>query len=296
MFAMHELKWDDLRAFLAVARCGTLAAAAAQLAVNASTVHRRMSALEGALSAELFERTSRGYVLTPVGETLVAEAEEVEEAVLRVRRTASGHDRSARGPVVLTLPETLLEVIAPRLAAVRHLCPGLRPVLRADDRILELGSDADVALRPSNTPPSGAVGRKVGRIAWAVYSSRERAANDHHWVVYQEGCGSRGATQWRRREHSDVSVLFEVSSVGAMHRVLGCTGAQGMLPCYLGDSDARLERRSPLIAEANTDLWLLLHPALRRSARVRALMDLLLPELEAARPLLAGEPPLSLET
>lgn len=293
---MDELRWDDLRAFLAVARGGTLAAAANQLAVNASTVHRRMLALEQALSAVLFERSPRGYVLTSVGEALVAEAEEVEEAVLRVRRAATGHDRSAQGPVVLTLPETLLEVIAPRLAAVQHLCPGLRPVLRADDRMLELGSDADMALRPSNTPPEDAIGRKVGRIAWAVYSSTVAPADKDHWVVYEEGADARGSTGWRRRVHPDVPVLFEVSGVGSMHRVLGCTGSRGLLPCYLGDSDPRLQRRSPIIAEADTELWLLVHADLRRSARVRALMDLLLPELEAARPLLAGELGVSSET
>lgn len=284
---MDELKWDDLRAFLAVARGGTLAAAAESLGVNASTVHRRMTTLEESLDAVLFDRTSRGYVLTSVGEALVTEAEEVEEAVARVRRTATGHDHTAQGPVTLTLPETLLEVIAPRLAAVQRRCPGLRPVLRADDRVLDLGTDADVALRPSNHPPESAVGRKVGVVAWAVYGT---AGGDRgqHWVTYAPGSGPRAATAWRRRVHPDVPVLFEVTSVGAMHRVLGCTGAQGLLPCYLGDPDPRLERRTSVIEEANTDLWFLIHADLRRSARVRALVELLLPELESARGLLDG--------
>lgn len=284
---MSELRWDDLRAFLAVARGGTLAAAAADLGVNASTVHRRMSALEGGLEAVLFDRTPRGYSLTNVGEALVVQAEEVEEAVASVRRTAIGHDRSAQGRVTLTLPETLLEVIAPRLAAVQLQCPGLRPVLRANDRLLDLGAEADVALRPSEHPPESAVGRKVGVIAWAVYSS-SASAKSRHWATYVPGAGPRAATAWRRRVHRDVPVLFEVSSVGAMHRVLGCTGAQGLLPCYLGDPDPRFERRTPVIEEANTPLWLLIHADLRRSARVRALLDLLTPELEGARALLDG--------
>lgn len=290
-----SLKWDDLRGFLAVARRGSLAAAGETLGVNASTVHRRMAALEEALGAPLFDRTPRGYALTGVGEALLPEAEAVEEAVLSARRAVTGHDATAQGPVVLTLPETLLGVIAPRLAAVQHRCPGLRPVLRADDRVLDLGVDADVALRPSHAPPEDAVGRRVGRIAWAVYGS---AADDGRggsgggpepWVVYCEGAGPREATRWQRREHADDAVLFEVSSVGAMQRVLACTGARGLLPCYLGDATPALRRRTPLVAEAATDLWLLIHADLRRSARVRALIDLLEPELEAAGPLLAGE-------
>ncbi len=284
---MSALRWDDVRVFLAVAREGTLAAAAERLGVNASTVHRRVAALEAVLEAVLFERTPRGYALTHVGEALLPRAEETEEAIFGLRRVATGHDRSARGPVVLTLPETLLEVIAPRLAVIQHRCPGLRPVLRADDRLLDLGVEADVALRPGASPPEEAVGRRVGQIAWAVYSG-VGAASDR-WVVYCRDSGPPGAAGWRRRERGDVSVVFEVSSVGAMHRVLGCTGAHGLLPCYLGDSDPRLQRRSTLIPEARTDLWLLIHADLRRSARVRALVEQLLPELEASRPLLAGE-------
>jgi DNA-binding transcriptional LysR family regulator len=291
-----SLKWDDLRAFLAVARRGSLAAAGELLGVNASTVHRRMAALEEALGAALFDRTPRGYALTGVGEALLPEAEGVEEAVLSARRAVTGHDATAQGPVVLTLPETLLGVIAPRLAAIQQRCPGLRPVLRADDRILDLGVDADVALRPSHAPPEDAVGRRVGRIAWAVYD-RDGAGTAgggagsaaEPWVVYCDGAGPREATRWQRREHPDASVLFEVSSVGAMHRVLACTGARGLLPCYLGDATPALRRRTPPIAEAAVDLWLLIHADLRRSARVRALIDLLEPELEAAAPLLAGE-------
>ena len=90
------------------------------------------------------------------------------------------------------------------LAAVHAQCPGLRPVLRSDDRMLDLGADADVALRPSNTPPEDAVGRKVGRIAWAVYSSAEVPQQGEHWVVYQPGTGPRGATAWRRRERASM--------------------------------------------------------------------------------------------
>ncbi len=283
----EPLRWDDLRAFLAVARSGTLSRASRDLGVNASTLHRRIAALEPALGAELFEKQQRGYRLTAVGEALLPHALEVEEAVQALRRQASGHDRTASGPVTLTLPETLVEIVVPCLARVRAQCPGLRPVLKVDDRLLDLGRDADVALRPSSTPPGDVVGRKVGVVAWAVYA-RSDASVDARWVVYARGDGPRRATQWRRSEHSDAAALMEVSSVGAMHRALQATAACGLLPAYLGDVDPRLERRSALIEQAETELWLLIHADLRRSARVRALVDLITPGLIEAAPLLAG--------
>lgn len=50
------MNWDDLRIFLAIARAGTLLGAARALGVNHTTVARRLSALEGALQADLFVR------------------------------------------------------------------------------------------------------------------------------------------------------------------------------------------------------------------------------------------------
>ena len=56
---MSAFDWDDLRFFLAVARAGRLTAAARQLEADHTTVSRRISALEAALKAKLFERSPR---------------------------------------------------------------------------------------------------------------------------------------------------------------------------------------------------------------------------------------------
>lgn len=279
---MDELRWDDLRVFLAVADEGTLARAAARLGVNASTAHRRVAALEEAMEAALFHRDPRGYSLTEVGEALVPHARDVEESVMAARRAVVGHDRSASGPVTLTMPETLVAVIAPALLSLRGDCPGLHPIVRADDRRLDLGREADVALRPGNHPPDDAVGRKVGVIGWAVYAPKKpvrgaRAAG--RWCVYSDRAGPVAARAWRLRHHRDVPILAEVDTVGSMHRVLASTrAATGLLPCYVGDADPAL-RRVEVVDEADTDLWMLVHADLRRSARVRALLDHLAPYL-----------------
>ncbi len=262
------MRWDDLHTFLAVARGGTLAAAAASLGVNATTVHRRVAALEASLGTRLFERDPRGYPHTGVGEALVPRAEEVEEAVLALRRVATGHDRTASGPVRLTLPETLVSVVAPALAAVCDAAPGLRPILHARDDVLDLGIEADVALRPTATPPEESVAFRVGRLAWAVYGPPSQE-DDVPWVAYAPEAGPRGAMAWFATHHPDARVQLEVTTVGAM--LVRWTGA---------------------LPEAGVDLWLLVHVDLRRSARVRALLDLLRPHFEGLRGLLegAGEP------
>ena len=77
------LDWNDLRHFLAVARTGSTLAAGKSLRVSQTTAARRVTALEAELGLSLFERRPTGYVLTPAGEALVAQAESVETAASR---------------------------------------------------------------------------------------------------------------------------------------------------------------------------------------------------------------------
>ena len=86
---MRRFTWDDLQFFLAVARNGQLASAARQLRTNHATVSRRIDRLEQALSAKLFERNPRGYMLTAVGERLVQSAEQIEREAGNFRNEAS---------------------------------------------------------------------------------------------------------------------------------------------------------------------------------------------------------------
>jgi len=74
--------WDDVRVFLALCRARTLSSAAARLGVNASTVGRRLDALEDALGARLFDRTPDGVIPTAATEHLLAHAERLEHAEL----------------------------------------------------------------------------------------------------------------------------------------------------------------------------------------------------------------------
>ena len=63
---MPEIDWSDLRVALAVGHAGTLAAAARELKVNATTVLRRLDALEQRLGARLFDRARGGFSLRSV--------------------------------------------------------------------------------------------------------------------------------------------------------------------------------------------------------------------------------------
>jgi len=71
--------------------------------------------------------------------------------------------------------------------------------------------------------------------------------------------------------------------------------AQGLglavLSCFLGDAEPGLVRIGEPVPECDSELWLLSHPELRETVRVKALRQWLLKALQAQAALLAGERP-----
>src|SRR3954467_2413657 len=96
---MHDggMEWSDLRIFLAVARGGTLGAAARELGQTQPTMGRRIRALEAVLGQTLFQRTSEGFVLTDEGSAVLAHAERMEVEALGIARAASGQAGALEG-------------------------------------------------------------------------------------------------------------------------------------------------------------------------------------------------------
>jgi DNA-binding transcriptional LysR family regulator len=97
--AAEKLAWDDVRLFLALGRVRTLGRAAEALGVDASTVSRRLAALEEALSATLFDRGREGIAPTEAAERLMPVAEEIEGAMARFATEAEGLEREISGLV-----------------------------------------------------------------------------------------------------------------------------------------------------------------------------------------------------
>ena len=111
------LDWDDLRFFLALARTGSLSAAARDLRVAQSTVGRRLASLETSLGVRLLNRTPDGYQPTLAGEEVRAQAERLETEALSLERTVGGRDNRLSGLVRVTCAETIASYLTVHLDA-----------------------------------------------------------------------------------------------------------------------------------------------------------------------------------
>ena len=130
----------DLPLVLALARTRTLAAAAEYLDVDASTVFRRLNALEQRLHVRLFDRSPRGYHLTSAGERASAAAERIETELHALDRDITGRDQQLSGMLRITASETLSHAVLPKLfAEFRAQHRHIQLVLTIDNRVLDLG-------------------------------------------------------------------------------------------------------------------------------------------------------------
>lgn len=288
------MRWDDVQIFLNVARHGSLSAAARAMGLNHSTVYRRLNALEEALRVRLFTRDGGRYALTEAGEAALPMAVKVEDGVLSLQRSIEGHDETPSGTVRLTAPESLLSLLTPLLAPFRAMFPRIDLQVSFSDRFFDLSRrEADVALRPTPRPEEGVVGRRIAPLAWAVYAPADVDAGACEvlpWGVFSGDLRDLRAARWHQQQHGHAPTLLSVNSVPAMRAVICAAGCRGLLPCFIGDPDPTLQRIGAPIPEAESALWLLVHPDLRDNARVRALLDHLWDGLRASADLLQGVP------
>jgi DNA-binding transcriptional LysR family regulator len=272
------MNWDDLRLFLAVARSGSISGGAKLIGVEHSTVSRRVRKLEADIGARLLERKTSGYTLTAAGERLKLAACRMETELLEVDGALLGKDARLVGSLRVTAINNMAStVLMPMFASFSRRYPDLSLHIVVSNNDASLAQrEADVAIRLTNTPVDTLIGKRVTTVASAIYASPTYLAElgekggEPEWLGV-ECCGFHKS--WTRqscgeRAHhvfSDDTLLTQA----ALREGLGLS----ILPCFMGDPDTGLVRYAEPDPDWNLGLWLLLHPDLRRTARVLAFRD-----------------------
>lgn len=286
--------WDDLRFALAVAETGSLAAAARHLGVNHTTVLRRVNGLEARLGVRLFERLATGYALTAAGTEAVEVAGTLGATIDTLERRLAGRDLSLAGSLRVTTVDSLgIDVLMPHLAAFRRMHPDIVLELTFQSAMANLTRrDADVAVRPAETVPETLVGRRVCEAAFAVYGAAGAGTLDRGpWIALDETLATTMMGRWLRTLPATAVVACRVDSVIAAREAARLGMGLVLLPCYIGDITPGLARMTDPLPELRAAIWLLTHPDLRRTARVRAFLDFLGQRLGAQRDAFEGRLP-----
>jgi DNA-binding transcriptional LysR family regulator len=292
------MDWNDLRYVLAVANAGSLAGAARALGVNHTTVLRRISGFEQRLGLRLFERLPTGYVLTAGGEQLIATARHIDATVTTLERKLAGQDLRLEGAIRITTTDTLMGSILPEiLGEFRDSYPGIQVEIAVSNLMFNLTKrEADVAIRPATEAPETLIGRRIAKIAFAIYGSsdylpsqtKQAQLRDYRWVAPDENLAATAAAQWMRAQLPDAEITLTADSLLALRQAAQAGLGLAVLPCYLGDTSPDLVCVHQPIPELETALWILTHPDLRHTARVRAFTEFAGKAFARRRKLLEG--------
>jgi len=280
----RELEWNDLSVILAVCRQGSLSGAARVLGYNHSTVFRKISAIEQKTGVRFFERLPDGYRMTEAGESALRTAERIEAEVHALGREVLGQDMRLQGKVRITSPEGMSATLLPQmLRAFHQRHPDVTFDVAGGHGAFDLGRrEADIAIRATSRPPDTALGRKVCEFRFALYASPDYPKLDediplaeHDWCMIPDTIEWLVPLVWKKVLYGERRVVFASGAtmpvVNAARSGLGLT----MMPCYVGDLMDGLARVSGLIEPLTLELWVLTHPDLRHTARVKVLMQYL---------------------
>jgi DNA-binding transcriptional LysR family regulator len=277
--------WDDLRFALAVARAGSLAAAAASLRVDATTVGRRVGALEERLGP-LFVRQRGAWRPTPAGAQVIAAATEIEARVAEVASAARAQEAAGRVHLT-TLEAVAIYFVAPLLPAIAARHPRIEVVVSTTPVMLDLASgEADLAIRLGDAGPSDRVARRLGEIGEIPYAARAwlAARGLDEGITHLDGApivvtpltGQRAALA---RAGGGPVVLRTASTGTAIEAVASGIGV-GILPTRLAASDPRLVPLEGLGIRRSWKLWLVFREEIGRTPAVRAVVDALVEGLD----------------
>jgi DNA-binding transcriptional LysR family regulator len=117
---VRDLDWNLLRAFLALAEAGSVTAAAARLSLKQPSVSSALKRLEERVGARLIDRGPGHFALTPAGERLRAEAEEVRAAVLRLTGALAEVAGQVTGAITVALASHVISPLFDRVLGDFH--------------------------------------------------------------------------------------------------------------------------------------------------------------------------------
>lgn len=279
------MDWDDLRYFLAVARASGLTPAAQALGVSPATVSRRIDAFEQAMGMMLFLRRQTGYTLTDDGETLLAAALPVEQAMLGFARRShdAGKPGTWSGSVRVATSETIAtHWITPLLPEFVQSHPGLQVEIVTGSSTVNLSRrDADIALRmspPAKDEEGEYVALRAGAMTFAAYIAADHADAERDWrtlpfLNWSEPLGCVPMARWTTSMFPGKQAALLSNSMPVMIAATEAGLGVAVLPESVG---ARMPSLVRLEYACARELWLVYHRDLRDSLRVGAMKDFLL--------------------
>lgn len=280
--------WTEVRTAYHVARLGTLSAAAEYIGIHHATVIRHIDALEERLDSKLFHRHPRGYVPTEAGRDLMLIAAATEDQFTQLAGRLKGRSASVSGDLIVTTLSELSPQITPLLVTFQRQYPEVRISLIAEERRLKLEyGEAHIALRAGAKPQeSDNVVQPLCKMSVALFAHKdyikkygmllgEADAPNHKFVANSSKKFRAPFQRWITQHVPDEAVIFRSNQGRSLIDAIIIGAGIGFLSKATGDANPDLIQMAAGRPEWDTDLWIVTHIDLHRTAKVQALANFL---------------------
>jgi molybdate transport repressor ModE-like protein len=294
-----DMDWDHLRFFLELARAGTLQGAARRLAVDHTTVARRIQALETQVGSPLFTREPGGHRLTEAGRRLQPQVEAMESAFRSIESTAHDTGGGLSGVVRIGATEGFGTVmLAPRLAlfALRH--PRLVVDLLAMPRLVQLSRrEADIVISLERPVRGPVVVARLTDYVLRLYASHSYLENHppiatlddlrgHSFVSYVDDLLFSKELHYLDELLRPDAFALRSTSILAQHAAVAAGAGIAVLPAFVAERDTSLRAVLPAQACFTRTFWMSMPEENRHLARMQAAWDFVRETVEAQREVL----------
>lgn len=282
------INWDDLKYFLAMVEEGSLSAAARKLGVSQPTLSRRLTALEEDIGSDLFMRTRSGLEMTSIGERIVSHATHMRDDVYSIERLLTGHDSSLRGSVVISCI-TILGAgwLVHQTRPFRDQFPGITVEFKVENNASDLlRREADIAVRMFRPEQNDLIAKRVGTMTYGYYASKKYLekhgtpetldeVSKHDFILPHDEILAYTNKYVKRPMHPRGKIALRSNSLITLEAAVREGYGIGAYSCIMADQDPDLVRLFGDVVVFSSDIWLVTHAELRRSARIRAMFDFL---------------------
>ncbi|GAP77013.1 transcriptional regulator, LysR family [Pseudoalteromonas sp. SW0106-04] len=281
--------WQDIKVAFEVARRGTLTSAAEALGVHHSTVLRRINHLEQSLNARLFHRHARGYSMTETGAKLFASAEQINEQLELLHNDIMAADTTLSGSLLLTTVSGFIDVLAPVCEQFQTLHPQVQLEVLLDQKRLRLDhGQAHIAVRAGPRPDEGDyIAQHLSTIEAGLYAHERYLARtgepqsmaqlqQHHFISGVAGFNSRVPYfAWVDEHIPGEQITLRVSETSDANRAIASGLGIGGMQREVAVLYPQLKPVLGSELSWHSDIWLVTHHQVHRSAKVQAFAQLL---------------------
>lgn len=288
---MKNVNWDDLHIFAHVARSGGLSGATSALAMSAPTVGRRMLALEQAVGKVLFNRSRSGYALTDDGRTLLRKVQAMEASARPIEEWLSlGQERPG---IRISAGTWTANFMAENFSRLWTPNDPFRICFKTTEARLDITHrEIEIGIRNRPAESGNLASRPTVEVAFAPYVARNHPdPQGCEWISIGSDEAITRSARWLIAQ-PDIEICAWANTPSTLRDLVRAGAGKGVMPCFAGDRDPRLQRAGPPIDELAETQHLVMHNDDRHRPEVRTVIERIHALFRDHAPLCRGDRPI----